>query len=509
LVRFVVGRRGEVALRMDLALRFDYGRVVPWVRRIDDNCLRAVAGPHSAILSTPIDHHGEDLSTIAEFTIRAGDRVPFVLTYEASHLPYPRKVDAETALRDTEAVWREWSGKCVYQGDWPEEVTRSLITIKALTYGPTGATVAAPTTSLPERVGGSRNWDYRFCWLRDAAFAILSLVNAGYRKEAEGWADWLLRAVAGSAEQVQPVYGVGAEHRLDERELGWLPGYRDSQPVRVGNAAYPQLQIDVFGNVMDALHEARHFGLELHEAGWGLQREMLRHLEGLWQKPDEGIWEVRGERQHFVHSKMLAWVAFDRAIASAERFGFDGPLERWRTLRDTIHAEVCEKGFSERRGAFVQTYGSEALDAAVLLMPIVGFLPPDDPRVVSTTKVIERELTRDGLVLRYDTEESDDGLEGEEGAFLACSFWLVDSMILQGRREEARELFERLLSLSNDVGLLAEQYDWNEGCFVGNFPQAFSHFALVDAAFNFAGERGSAREAHEHGLTSSATRGGG
>jgi GH15 family glucan-1,4-alpha-glucosidase len=496
LVRIVVGRRGRVRLRMDLKLRFDYGRIVPWVTTsAGDWPLRAVAGPHSVFLRTPVPTRGEDLSTVAEFTVDAGDRVPFVLAYEASHLPPPTLGHAERALQETEAFWTEWSGRCAYDGEWREAVVRSLITIKALTYRPTGGIVAAPTTSLPEKVGGPRNWDYRFCWLRDATFTLLSLINAGYRTEAEAWCDWLLRAVAGSASQIQPLYGIAGEHRLDELELSWLPGYRDSRPVRIGNAAYSQLQIDVFGSVIDTLHEAQSFGLTLHEASAGLQRELLTELERVWREPDEGLWEVRNERQHFVHAKLMSWVAFDRGVALAESFGLPGPVDRWRRLRDEIHAEILERGFNREKGAFTQAYGTSALDAAVLLMPMRGFLPGRDPRVLSTTAAVERELMRDGLVLRYDTEQSPDGLEGSEGAFLACSFWLVDNMILQGRDADARALFGRLLSLRNDVGLLAEQYDWESGTSVGNFPQAFSHFALIDTAFNFAEAAGTLRAA--------------
>jgi GH15 family glucan-1,4-alpha-glucosidase len=495
LVRIVVGLEGEVPMRMDLRLRFDYGRIIPWVHHVADGRLRAVAGPHSVILKTPVELRGEDHSTAAEFSVGEGDRVPFIMAYEASHLPPPSICNAEEALAETESFWRDWMGRCDYRGDWPEPVTRSLITVKALTYRPTGGVVAAPTASLPETVGGERNWDYRFCWLRDASFTLLSLINAGYRKEAEAWADWLLRAVAGSASHVQPLYGVAGEHRCDEIELDWLPGYRGSRPVRIGNAAYKQLQVDIYGSVMDALHEARALGLDLSEASADMQRELLRHLEEVWRKPDEGIWEVRTDRRHFVHAKLMSWVAFDRAVKSAEKFGLPGPIDRWRRLRDEIKAEICEKGWSESKKSFVQSYGKDALDASVLLMPIMGFLPPDDPRMVSTVEAIERNLMRDGFVLRYDTEEAVDGLAGEEGAFLACSFWLVDNFILQGRLDDARRLFEKLLDLRNDVGLLAEQWDWNEGKQVGNFPQAFSHFALIDTAFNFQNAEGTAREA--------------
>jgi GH15 family glucan-1,4-alpha-glucosidase len=495
LIRVVEGLSGSVPMNMELVIRFDYGLTVPWIKRLPDNALRAISGPHSLVLRSPVESYGRDLTTAAEFSVRQGDRVPFVLAYQASHLPPPGPADFDKELTETERAWSEWSAQCSYDGPWREAVVRSLITIKALTYGPTGGIVAAPTTSLPELVGGTRNWDYRFCWLRDATFTILSLLNAGYRQEAEAWADWLLRAIAGLGSQVQPLYGVAGERRMHEYEIDWLPGYKKSSPVRVGNAAYYQLQLDVFGWAMDAMHCARSYGLNLAEAGWGMQKELLRHLEELWQKPDEGIWEVRSEPQHFVHSKVMCWVAFDRAISAVERFGLEGPVDHWRRIRDTIHTEVCGRGFDEQVGAFVQAYDVPHLDAAALLIPIVGFLPANDPRVLSTTAAIERDLMRDGLVLRYDTDRSNDGLEGGEGAFLACSFWLADNLILQDREAEARQMFERLVSLSNDVGLLAEQYDSGNAKQCGNFPQAFSHFALIDTAFNLASARGTVQEA--------------
>jgi len=499
LVRIVVGLRGQVRMKMDLAFCFDYGRIVPWVSQTADGRLSAVAGPHAVLLTSPVPVEPDETRTVAAFTVSEGERLAFTLTYEASHLPLPRPCKAEEALCETEEFWQDWAQQCRYEGPWKDAVMRSLITVKALTYSPTGGIVAAPTTSLPEQFGGSRNWDYRFCWLRDATFTLLSLIDAGYRTEAEAWCDWLLRAVAGAASQIQPLYGIGGEHRTDEVELDWLPGYADSRPVRIGNAAYSQLQVDVFGSVIDTLHEARLCGLTLHEASEGLQTQLLNRLEEVWREPDEGLWEVRSERQHFVHAKLMSWVAFDRAVSLSENYGLPGPVDRWRALRDEIKAEILERGWSEERGAFVQAYDSKALDASVLLMPMMGFLPPDDPRIVSTTRAIERELTRDGLVLRYDTEESVDGLDGDEGAFLACSFWLVDNLILQDRHDDARALFERLLSLRNDVGLLAEQWDWNTGQQVGNFPQAFSHFAMIDAAFNFAGLSGTARESTKEG----------
>lgn len=495
LVRLVVGRRGQVRMRMDLAVRFDYGRIIPWVRKVDGRGIRAVAGPHAVLLATPVPTRGEDFTTVAEFTVSAGERVPFTLVYEASHLPSPRPCEPERALRETEGYWTHWANHCRYDGRWGEAVTRSLITVKALTYRPTGGIVAAPTTSLPEKLGGPRNWDYRYCWLRDATFSLLSLINAGYREEAEAWGGWLLRAVAGAASQIQPLYGIGGEHRNDEVVLEWLPGFADSRPVRIGNAAYKQLQVDVFGSVMDALYHARAGGLSLDEASSGLETELMKQLEQVWREPDEGIWEVRGGRRHFVHSKLMSWVALDRAVRSAERFGLQGPVGRWRRLREEIRAEILARGFDAERGAFVQFYGSRALDSALLLMPLVGFLPADDPRVVSTTAAIECELSRDGLLLRYDPAQSQDGVPTGEGAFLACSFWLADNKLLQGRRAEAEALMERLLSLRNDVGLLSEQYDFQSKTMTGNFPQAFSHFAMLDSAFNFAGAEGTAQEA--------------
>jgi GH15 family glucan-1,4-alpha-glucosidase len=489
-VRLVTGEDGEVPMKMVLALRFDYGRIVPWTSEASNGRLRAIAGPHAAILDCSVPVREEDCALVADFSVRKGQRESFVLSYEASHLPLPAVVDVDAAFKATSRFWSRWSGHGQYNGPWHDAVKRSLITIKALIYKPTGGVLAALTTSLPEKIGGSRNWDYRYCWLRDTMFTLQSLITAGYKHEAEAWSDWLLRAVAGKACQIQPLYGITGQHRTPELELPWLPGYHGSEPVRTGNAAYAQYQIDVFGSVMDTLHVAREFGLELREASSGMQQQLMEQLEQQWQNPDDGIWEVRSGPQHFVHTKVMSWVAFDRAIRMVEKFGLDGPVERWRKLRDTIHAEVLERGFDAKREAFVQAYGTDALDAAVLLIPLLGFLPPDDPRVLSTTTVIERELCRDGLVLRYDTDKSDDGLSGGEGAFLACSLWLADNLILQGKRTEAQRLFERVLSLRNDVGLLAEQYDVEGGRLVGNFPQAFSHFSLVDTAFRFGGGGG-------------------
>ncbi|MFC4172436.1 glycoside hydrolase family 15 protein [Microvirga sp. GCM10011540] len=488
LVRIVFGRCGQVVMRTELVLRFDYGSAVPWVTRTEDKTvLQAVAGPDLVVLRTPVPVHGEDLRTVAEFTVSEGQTVPFVLSYGLSHLPPPKAIDALAALRDTEAFWQEWSSRCQHTGPWHDAVLRSHITLKALTYRPTGGIVAAPTTSLPEQLGGPRNWDYRFCWLRDATLTLLSLMEAGYSDEAEAWREWLLRAVAGSPRQMQIMYGIAGERRLDEWEASWLPGYEASGPVRIGNAAYGQRQIDVFGELMDALYQGRRRGLPALGAGWALQRKLAAHLEGIWDQPDEGIWEVRGGQRHFTHSKVMAWVAFDRMTRSAEEFGLEGPVDRWRQLRRRIHDEVCRNGFDPGLGSFVQSYGSRHLDASLLLLPLVGFLPPGDPRIQGTVRAIEQRLLIDGtFVLRYDTAEAADGLPPGEGAFLACSFWLVDNLVLQGRRQEALGMFERLLALRNDVGLLAEEYDPRAGRQVGNFPQAFSHLALANSARNLA-----------------------
>jgi len=484
LVRTVVGRRGRVAMATELILRFDYGSIVPWVSRREDGSLIAIAGPDMVALRTPVPLRGEGLTTVGEFTIGAGETASFVLTYAPSHLPPPVAVDPDAALADTEAFWQKWSARCTYAGEWPDAVRRSLVTLKALTYRPTGGIVAAPTTSLPEQLGGTRNWDYRYCWLRDATLTLLAFMDAGYYDEAAAWRDWLLRAAAGSPAQVQIMYGIGGERRLTEWEVPWLPGYERSAPVRIGNAAHGQLQVDVYGEVMDALHQARRGGVAESAEGWKLERALVSHLETIWDQPDEGIWEVRGGRQHFTHSKVMAWVAVDRALKGAERVGLDGPLDRWRALRRRIHAEVCEKAFDSTLGAFVQAYGSKQLDASLLLMPLVGFLPPEDPRVRGTVEVIEQRLRVDGLLLRYDTACTSDGLPPGEGAFLACSFWLADNLVLLGRHEDARALFERLLALRNDVGLLAEEYDTIARRQVGNFPQAFSHVGVIDTALN-------------------------
>jgi GH15 family glucan-1,4-alpha-glucosidase len=488
LVRIVIGRRGAVAMAMELVLRFDYGTSVPWVSRLDDGRLRAIAGPEMVVLETPVDMRGEGLTTVAEFVVHAGEAVPFVLAHGPSHLPPPRAPVAHAAAERTEGFWREWIGQCSATGRWTTPVRRSLITLKALTYAPTGGIVAAPTTSLPERLGGARNWDYRFCWLRDATLTLLALMDAGYFEEARAWREWLVRAVAGAPDQLQIMYGIAGERRLPELALDWLPGYAGSAPVRIGNAAARQLQLDVFGEVLDALHQACIGGLDAHAPAWALQRALVEHLETVWKHPDKGIWEMRGRARQFTHSKVMCRVALDRAVKGVERFGQPGPLERWKRLRARIHDDVCRQGYDPAQGAFVQRYGSPALDAAALLMPITGFLPADDPRIRGTVRAIERELMHDGLVYRYRTEATDDGLPPGEGAFLACSFWLADNYALQGRRRAACALFERLLDLANDVGLLAEQYDPAAGRQLGNFPQAFSHVALVNTAFNL-GER--------------------
>ncbi|HZD88916.1 MAG TPA: glycoside hydrolase family 15 protein [Pseudolabrys sp.] len=485
-VRIVAGERGSIPFKSEFVLRFGYGANVPWVTRLDETTVRAIVGPDMAVLRAPAPTHGENFKTVVDFTVRAGERHAFVLSYARSNQPLPKALDAEAELRDTEKFWTDWSCRNQIVSPWNEAVCRSLITLKALTYGPTGGMVAAPTTSLPEQIGGPRNWDYRYCWLRDATLTLLALMNAGYYDEARNWRDWLLRAAAGSPRQIQIMYGIRGERRLTEWEVPWLSGYEGSTPVRIGNAAHNQLQLDIFGEVMDALHQARAGGLGGYEAGWDLEREFLAHLETIWQWPDEGIWEVRSGREHFTYSKVMAWVAFDRAVKSAETFDLHGPVDKWRTIRDKIHADVCSRGFDASSNSFVRSYGSKELDAALLLMPAVGFLPPDDPRIRGTVAAIEARLMCDGLVLRYDTATASDGLPPGEGMFFACSFWLVDAYLMQGRHDEASRLFEHLLSLRNDVGLLSEEYDPRERRLVGNFPQAFSHLALVNSASNLA-----------------------
>jgi len=486
LIRLVVGESGKVDMRGELVLRFGYGAAVPWVTRVEPHTLRAIAGPDMVVLRSPVKLRGEHFRTVGEFAVSAGETISFVLSYGLSHRPLPQPVDAERKLAETEKFWTEWAAKNEISCPWNEAVCRSLITLKALTYAPSGGMVAAPTTSLPEFIGGNRNWDYRFCWLRDATLTLLALMNAGYYDEARLWREWLLRAAAGSPKQVQIMYGICGERRLTEWEVPWLPGYENSQPVRIGNAAHNQLQLDIFGEVMDAVHQARQQGLVAEESGWDLQREFLAHLEEIWPERDEGFWEVRSEREHFTHSKAMAWVAFDRSIKSAEKFKLKGPINHWRKVRDEIHKDVCERGFNKELNSFVRAYGSQELDATLLLLPAIGFLPPEDPRVLGTIKAVERNLFMDGFVARYDSEISDDGLPPGEGAFLACSFWLVDAYLMTGRHEEAVKLFERLILLCNDVGLLSEEYDLRDRRLLGNFPQALSHLALVNSASNLA-----------------------
>lgn len=486
LIRIVRGDRGKVTMCTELTLRFGYGRIIPWVARIDETTLRAIAGPEMVFVRSPVPLHGEGFKTVGEFIISAGESVPFTLVHSPSHLPSPELVDPEAALVATERVWKDWIARAHRPARYAGLIGRSLITLKALTYSPTGGIVAAPTTSLPELIGGERNWDYRFCWLRDSTLTLLALMNAGYFEEAEAWRDWLLRAVAGSPDQIQIMYGLAGERWLHEWEVPWLPGYRNSQPVRIGNGAYDQLQIDVYGELFDSLHQARESGLPHTETGWNLQLALLAHLERVWREPDEGIWEVRNQRQHFTHSKVMAWVAFDRAVKDVERYQLPGPVERWREICAEIRADVLENGFDTELNTFVRFYGTRELDASLLLLAEVGFLRADDPRFVGTVRQIEERLMRDGLVYRYDTLASEDGLPPGEGAFLACSFWLADAYVLMGRRADAEALFERLVSLSNDVGLLSEQYDPASCVQVGNFPQAFSHIGLVNTAFNLA-----------------------
>ena len=457
---------------------------MPWVSRNESGDLVAIAGPDLALLRTPAELRGEDLTTVSDFVVSAGERVPFVLTYAPSHLPLPDPIDVEEALRTTTHFWQTWAGAARTPEEHSEIVKRSLITLKALTYASHGGIIAAPTTSLPERLGGARNWDYRFCWLRDATLTLLSLMNAGYYDEARAWRDWLLRAAAGSPDQLQIMYGVTGKRWLSEREVPWLSGYEGSKPVRVGNAAADQLQLDVYGEVMDALHQARAGRLQYLAAAWDFQCALLDHLETIWRDPDDGIWEVRSERRHFTHSKVMAWVAFDRAVKAVESFGLKGPADHWRRIRDEIHDEVCQRAFNANLGAFTQVYDGDVLDASALLIPQVGFLPPDDARVQGTVGAIERKLLRNGFVLRYDTVASADGLPPGEGAFLPCSFWLADAYVMIGRTADAERLFKRLVGLCNDVGLIAEEYDIGAQRLLGNFPQAFSHIALINTAYN-------------------------
>jgi GH15 family glucan-1,4-alpha-glucosidase len=484
IVRIVEGLDGSVRMRSELVIRYDFGSIVPWVRR-KDHARVATAGPDALCFRTPVEVRGEDMRTVSRFTVTEGQRVPFVLTWFPSHEELPTAIDPEQALRETEEYWHEWAQGCSHSGEYHEEIHESLLVLKAMTYAPTGGIVAAPTTSLPERIGGERNWDYRFCWLRDATLTLLAMLSAGYFEEARQWRDWLLRAVAGDPDDLQIMYGIAGERRLDERVLEWLPGYEGSRPVRVGNAASEQLQLDVYGGVADALFQTRVHGAAADEHAWAILLELFEWLEDGWRQEDAGIWEVRGPARHFTHSKVMAWVAFDRAVRFVEDFGWTGPVDRWRALRDEIRAQVLERAWNSEKRAFAQSYGSDELDASVLLLPLIGFLPADDERMVSTVAAIERELLDHGLVMRYVPRDDAavDGLAGGEGVFLPCSFWLADVLALQGRRDDAVELFERLLSLRNDVGLLAEEYDPRTQRQLGNFPQAFTHLALVNTAY--------------------------
>ena len=497
--RLVRGLRGQVAMHTELVVRFDYGSIVPWVSRDPDGRLALVAGPERITLDTRVALRGEDMKTRSAFTVSAGEEVGFTLTWSPSYRATPAAQEAAEVVAACHAEWADWRAGFKPQGEWSDAVLRSLITLKALTHHETGGIVAAPTTSLPEQLGGPRNWDYRYCWLRDATFTLYALIHAGFLEEAKDWREWLVRAVAGSPDDLQIMYGVAGERRLTEYEVGWLPGHERSAPVRVGNAAAGQIQLDVYGEVVEALFVARHAGLEADQTSWELECALIAHLETIWDQPDEGIWEVRGGRRQFTHSKVMAWVAMDRAVRSAEDFGLEAPLAHWRATRDAIHRQVCARGFDTVRNSFVQYYGADALDASLLLIPLVGFLRPDDPRVQGTLAAIERDLLRDGLVRRYNTEDGTDGLPPGEGSFLACSFWLADNYLLQGRHKEARALFERLLALRNDVGLLAEEFDPIGRRQLGNFPQAFSHLALINTALNFDAAGGPAHHRSRRG----------
>jgi GH15 family glucan-1,4-alpha-glucosidase len=499
-VRIVEGRSGRVAMRLDLALRFGYGSAIPWVTRLEHGRgLCAVAGPDQVVLHSDVPLHGRDLTHVAAFSVAAGQRVRFVLTHGLSYQPRPQPPDADVALAEAEAFWTRWSARCTYRGTWRAQVLRSLITLKALSYAPTGGIVAAPTTSLPEQLGGARNWDYRYCWLRDATFTLMALTHAGYREEARAWGEWLRRSVAGTPSQIQTLYGLAGERWIMEWDVPWLRGYQGASPVRVGNAASTQVQLDVYGELLDALYQEAHCGLMRPQASWDLQTALIGHLTEIWEEPDESIWEVRGGARHFTFSKAMAWVAIDRVIRTAEEFGLEAPLENWQALRARIHDSVCREGFNPAKGAFVQYYGADELDASLLLLPLVGFLPADDPRMRGTIEAIGRELMVDGLVQRYRTHQGVDGLPPGEGVFLACSFWYADCLVLLGRRGEARALFEKLLGLCNDVGLLAEEYDPATQRLLGNFPQAFSHLALINTALNLEETHGPARRRGRRG----------
>jgi len=505
IVRIVECVRGSMPMRMELIMRFCYGTVTPWVRRVDD-ALLATAGPDSLELRTPVELVGRDFTTVAEFTVSQGQRVPFVMTWFPSHETHPLPIDAEAALAATERYWRAWCGHSTYEGRWNDAVRSSLVILKALTFAPTGGMVAAATTSLPEQIGGVRNWDYRYCWVRDATFTLYALLLAGYHDEARAWRGWLLRAAAGHPAELQILYGIAGERQLTELTLPWLPGYENSAPVRVGNAAAVQSQLDIYGELMDSLHLARDAGLATDADAWNFQRTLVNFCASNWQHPDSGIWEMRGEPQQFTHSKVMAWVAMDRAVKAIENYGLEGPLDKWREVRAAIHDEVCEKGIDKARGVFVQRYGSTELDASLLLIPLVGFLPPDDPRVQATIAAIEHELVVDGLVLRYRTSHSTDGLPPGEGFFLPCSFWLADNLALCGRNAEADALFERLLALRNDVGMLSEEYGLRDHRALGNTPQALTHVALINTARNLS--KGGGPSEHRSGATTEEPPGG-
>ena len=494
LLRVVRGIRGTVAMRTELIVRFEYGSVIPWVTRQKDGRLEFIAGPNRLLLDTSVPLRGEDMRTVGEFEVSAGEEIGFALTWTPSFRAAPEPVRAAESLAQVESFWADWTATFKPIGEWSDAVLRSLLTLKALAHWETGGIIAAGTTSLPEKLRGSRNWDYRYCWLRDATFTLYALIGAGFLNEAKAWREWLLRAVGGSPDDLQIMYGVAGERRLLEYDLPWLPGYEGAAPVRIGNAAAGQIQLDVYGEVLDALYVARRAGLASESASWALECALIAHLEKIWDQPDDGIWEVRGGRKHFTHSKVMAWVAFDRAVRSAEEFQLEAPLDHWRGVRATIHRQVCERGFDSAQNSFVQSYGATALDASLLLIPMVGFLPPTDARVRGTVAAIERDLVHDKLVARYRTEARTDGLPPGEGAFLACSFWLADNYVLQGRYDEARTLFEYLLTLRNDVGLLAEEYDASGRRQLGNFPQAFSHLALINTARNLLSASGPAQQ---------------
>ena len=484
-VRLVRGVSGKVKLRMELIIRFGLGSDIPWVRRSDHRSeLLAICGQDMTVLRTPVETRGEDMTTVADFEVSEGETIPFVLSYGPSHLDPPAPINPDIALKETRDFWTDWGGRCDYQGKHCKLVLRSLITLKALTYDPTGGIVAAPTTSLPEKLGGAKNWDYRFCWLRDATFTLLALMNSGYTEEAAAWHRWLLRAAAGTPANLQIMYGIMGQRRLREWEAEWLPGYEGSQPVRIGNAAHAQLQLDVYGELMDAFYQSRMRNLELAAESWALECAVMEHLAEIWDQPDHGIWELRGEGKHYVFSKVMTWVAFDRGIKGAETFGFDAPLDKWRTLRDVIHREVCDKGFDREQNTFVDCYGSKFLDASILLIPSVGFLPPSDPRVRGTIAAIEKHMMRNGFVLRHDPRRVTDATQPAEGAFLACSLWLADAYVLAGEFDKAQAMFDRVVGISNDLGLLAEEFDSDAHRQVGNFPQALTHIALINTAHN-------------------------